>query len=1467
MAAAELTIAAAEELLRTWEGRLVIAAHNGPSAITVAGDSAAVDEFVAHPSLAGRFVRRLNVDRAFHSPGMQVAADEIGRALAALSPSAARIPIYSSVTPGTVPGSELGAAYWARNLRERVRFADAAAALLRDGYRHFVEIGPHPALLPAMGQAADGKVVTLPSLRRGQDDRTVMLETLGRLYADGSTVNWRRVADGGARCISLPAYAWQKERYWFDPGAPPPRVADSPAVLAPLLGRRLDTPFFDGVLFETLLAEDSLPWLADHRLAGACVLPATGMIEMVLAAAAQLLGADARIELVDGAIHRALAIPRAGAQRVQIGLAADGERRWRVKIVSRADAKEQPWQTHLECVLLSAVGNAAPMPAPRIRGGDVALDGLYDRMTARGIELGLSFRALSSLRHDGSEAFATVAPDRRELEPAYRLFPPLLDACFHAVEPFFQASTATWLPVGFASLRLLGRPAALASSSVRLVSGTAAETTELAADIAVFDETGAPCVAIRGFRLRAVSFDTLRRLTAPTMDTLLREPVWEPTTETEPGTATGAWLLVADGAGVADAFAAGLRADGAHCLILELGPPGAAYEVSAAQRRCIDGHDVEHYRRALREGATRFDRVVHLAALDVRNDDGTDPLGAQERVGRPALALVQALGGSGAELWLVTSGVKIFPDTKGSLQAPLWGFGAVLDFENPELHCRLIDLDPGDSHVAHAAALLGEARSPDRENRVAWSDGKRHAERLRPIAAPRRDPWELRPPTTGRLEDLAPTAAQQAAVGPNDVLIETHAVGLNFRDVLNALGMLGADAPVLGGECAGTVVEVGAAVDRSLLGARVMAFRRGGFASQVVVPQSQVARAPAGMGHAEAASLPVVFLTALYGLEDLAQLAPGEVVLIHAATGGVGLAALQVAAACGATVIATAGSDAKREYLRSLGVPHVFSSRTTEFAAAAVQVTGGRGVDVVLNSLSDQFVAASFAALRSGGRFVELGKRGVWSRAEAAQRRPDARYLPFDLSDVAASEPATLARLFAALTAGLTAGRYRPIPYRSYGFDSVRDAFDYMARARHIGKLVIRLPEPSASAPTVRADASYVLTGAAGGLGPSVAASLVERGARHLALLGRKPPGPRASVAFEALRATGAVLEFVTCDLTSSASVDRAFDEIEASMPPVRGIFHLAGVIDDAPVATLSWPRFASVLAPKTTGTQQLERRARRLELDHFVLYSSAAAVFGWPGQSAYASGNAYLDAVARRRRSAGLPGLSINWGPWTDAGMAAETADRKGTDFAARGLGMLTHVEADAALGRLLDSSPPQVLAAWLDAQRLPRGSLLADAGGRATSPALREERSGDAHGATRRAISAASGANRSLLLKAAIEREAARALGLKSGYRFDASRPLNELGLDSLLAVQLANALSALLDAPLSATLLFDYPTIDALTLHLGSLTELIPQPTAAGAVPPVPAPDVAAISDEAAAELLIAELDSLKQVRERR
>jgi NADPH:quinone reductase-like Zn-dependent oxidoreductase/short-subunit dehydrogenase len=872
----------------------------------------------------------------------------------------------------------------------------------------------------------------------------------------------------------------------------------------------------------------------------------------------------------------------------------------------------------------------------------------------------------------------------------------------------------------------------------------------------------------------------------------------------------------------------------------------------------------------LGDRAEPYAQVVVLSALDTRaSHSPADPLAVQSDVIGPALHLLQAFGTRApAELWLVTRGAQRFADDAGELHAPLWGLGAVLDHELPDTRCRMIDLDPGDDTAVQAAALLAEARrGPDRENRIALSGGRRHVQRLKSWGSPgwaaddgKR--WAVLAPQSRRFDDIAPSLAAASALGGDDVLIETRAVGLNFRDVLNALGMLGADAPVLGGECAGKVLAVGPKADASLVGQRVMAFARGAFASSIAVPASQVARLPADMGYADGAGLPVVFLTALYGLIDLARLAEGETVLIHSAAGGVGLAALQVARQRGARVIATAGSATKRAYLRSLGVEHVFSSRDTEFTAAVREITAGRGVDVVLNSLSDQFVAASFAALRTGGRFVELGKRGIWSREEATARRPDVRYLPFDLADVAVNTPAVIAGLFERLGASLQARVYRPIPQRSYAFEDRGAAFEYMANARHIGKLVIRMPAAADRSGALRADATYLISGAAGGLARSLAASLVARGARHLALLVRHAPNAELTETIGALRRAGATISVLDCDVASAQAIDRAVTEIEASMPPLRGVFHLAGIIDDAPAATSSWSRFVAVLAPKILGTWHLERRTRAAPLDHFVLYSSVAAVFGWPGQSAYAAGNAYLDAVARRRAASGLPAQAIDWGPWSSAGLAAETAAARGTDFAKRGLPLISREQGDSALAQLMTASASQVVAAWLEPARLPQGSLLAGSDTRAAQSSTAPEGAA-ARSRFRTELADAAEERRMGLAVAAVEREARRALGLKPSFRFDAARPLNELGLDSLLAVQLANALGALFDVPVSATLLFDYPTIDVLSRHLSEL--VLPKLVASKAATSTAAaaPTIDELSEADAEIQLLAELESLKQL----
>ena len=554
--------------------------------------------------------------------------------------------------------------------------------------------------------------------------------------------------------------------------------------------------------------------------------------------------------------------------------------------------------------------------------------------------------------------------------------------------------------------------------------------------------------------------------------------------------------------------------------------------------------------------------------------------------------------------------------------------------------------------------------------------------------------------------------------------------GLNFRDVLNALGVYAGSAGLLGHEFAGTVVAKGDRVSHLSVGDEVMGIAEGAFASYVTTGAAGVARKPELLSHEEAATIPMAFLTAHYALIHLAKLARGERVLIHSAAGGVGMAAVQIARKAGAEIFATAGSPRKRERLHSLGIEHVMDSRSTDFAEEIRTRTGGAGIDVVLNFLTGEAIPASLSLLRPGGRFLEIGKAGIWEAERVAEAYPHVRYHVIYLGEVGAKEPALLQAMFSDLNADLETGTLVPLPHRVFPIGEASLAFRHMAAARHIGKVVLAVDEPRRQGLRVREDATYLLTGGLGGLGLRTARWLVDKGARSLVLVGRRDPTKEAAAVIEELSSLGARVAVMAADVSRPEDVARVVGAIASGMAPLRGVIHAAGILDDAPLVNTSFDRFGPVFGAKAQGAWNLHWATRELSLDFFVLYSSVASVLGSPGQGSYAAANALLDGLAHRRRGEGRAGLSVNWGPWAEVGMAAALDERQQRRRREAGVAAISPAEGFFALdvlqerGATADGRVPRAL------ERVPARP------GRAALPARRgAERAGRDRSGRRRA------------------------------------------------------------------------------------------------------------------------------------
>lgn len=910
------------------------------------------------------------------------------------------------------------------------------------------------------------------------------------------------------------------------------------------------------------------------------------------------------------------------------------------------------------------------------------------------------------------------------------------------------------------------------------------------------------------------------------------------------------WVFFADTGGVGRRLAATLRARGDEVVEVARAQAYRRTDVHAFDLALDDGLGYETLLSALDADGRPPDGVVHLWSLDTElpaTATSDDVMDAQRTGTESAFMLARALelgGHAPSALWLVTAGAQATPGLEAAIgaathveRASLWGLGRVLMNAHVAGRTRLVDLStsPTDAEIA---ALADELHADDLEEEVALHAGGRFVRRLE------RTPLEPPPRAGATLHDVSPDAAAFRLTnatpgvldglvlrevtlpepGLGEVAIRVRASGLNFRDVLLALGTLpspvgGTDDPsdALGGECSGTVIACGEGVTAFRPGDEVIALAWGTFGSRVVVNALRVALKPARLSFTEAASVANAFVTAEYALDHVARLQPGERVLIHAATGAVGWAAIQVARRAGAEVFATAGSPEKRDHLRSQGVRIVMDSRSLDFIDGVREATDGEGVDVVLNSLTGEAMRASLALLRPYGRFVELGKRDVFEDTHIGLA-PFARNLTYtavDLIQLTRDRPEPAERMLRAVLERIEDGTYTPPPCTVFDLGEAEAAFRLMAQARHVGKVVVTVDEPAyavarADARTAcRPDGTYLVTGGLGGFGLAVAGWLARQGARHLVLMSRTGEPKGEDEALEALKGAGVRVVQARGDVANAADVARVVEAIADRGPPLAGVVHAAMVLDDDVVARLDPARFRAVLAPKVAGAWNLHRATVDTDLDFFVLFSSAASVLGQPMQANYAAANAFLDALAAHLQALGRSALTVGWGAIADVGYVARHPEV--AQYVARGgLDSFTPDQACDALGDLLRRDRSHVLAARVDWRRLMETSPVL-----AASP--RFERVGPAPVAPGRAPTDARDAAPLVKLRAVPPEErmtavrrylverVARVLG-GDPDRVDPARSLTEIGFDSLMAVELTTLVHTDLDVQLRVVQLLE-------------------------------------------------------------
>jgi acyl transferase domain-containing protein/NADPH:quinone reductase-like Zn-dependent oxidoreductase/acyl carrier protein len=1401
------------------EDKVSVAVSNSPRSTVLAGDPATLDVIVQRLEAEEIFCRWIRVDVASHSPQMDPLKNDLLTALEQIKPAYGNVSMFSTVRSGFIEPDSMGADYWVSNLREPVLFANAIEKLICDGFDTFIEMSPHPILVPFVEQTAaviNRQVLTINSLRREEPELATLMMSAGRLHTAGTELDWKAIYPAG-NLVKLPAYPWQRERFWLDSKSA--RLGG--AVYGkghPLLGEPLQTATNE-YIWTTSISLDSHPWLKDHGVGGSILLPASVYIEMAAAASRLIFDASTyfsdRLSLIEATPFR-----DGATVEMQVVASPNSQNEYSLRFFTR-DSGAEDWIKTSECSIraaeqsvigtesLAAWEDAEFSPMVSL-GGDHSR-----RMAELGYDFGPSFSQLDwlVLKHDSALARISVSSEMRR--ETYRMHPATIDAALQMVGRLLgerATISSPLLPVSIKSAEWSNLP----MEGENLYARATISPEKLEGDVEVLNDRGEAILVVRSIEFRP--FASIQTFSTKDAQFGIK---WIPLSgihAEEIRKLPKTWLLIG-----------GPSADSKYLT--------SVFEEKGIRVSTITTDQF------LSESFVA-NRSLHGAVwLDALTLENTSPLAAAQAVladGALVVAKASGLEVDAFRLWCVTRSTQaiIGDEDLNVMGAGCWGLFATASNEYPSLRASCVDFEmKGDrSEIAlFAEILLGD---PDQE-RVALRQGRGYSQLLvrghannstisRNTIRQDQD-FELELAIPGTLNSFELVSRISTPLAYGEIEIEVYAAGLNFADILRAMALHeGLSGSHFGGECAGRVRRIGPGVVKFREGDEVLAIspsfsKSGMFASRVVVPEILSFAKPSTMTFTEASGIPCVFLTAWYGLVKLARLERGERVLIHSAAGGVGLAAIQIAKWIGAEIYATVGSDEKRAFIERLGVKHVMNSRRLDFEREITVLTDGEGVDVVLNSLSGSAISAGLASMGRYGRFVEIGKRDILENSKIGLNafQQNRSLFAVDLAQAVEDRREMVSRMFGEVMELFEQGIFSTLPTTVFSIGSASEAFRYMAKGEHIGKIAFDVKDESKAIridrSRLRSDATYLITGGTGGLGLATAKLFVDRGARHLVLVSRGGANPKTEEMLKALKAFGAIVVVRNADLSIASDVDSVFQEIRTSMPPLRGVVHAAGILDDAVISGLTRFKFETVMTGKVSGAQVIDERIKPGEIDFLLYYSSVAGIIGTPGQGNYAAANAMLDALAYSQRARGIPAISINWGTWSEVGLAA-VGDNRGKRIAHQGLKPFSQSEGAVLLTQVLSDAPAQAVVMQFDANKwcgshpaAKRAGLFAEVLHQSV------DKVSEADGGLQSLHHLPPGEMRAVLLPW-LRQQVATVLRLDH-EKVSVDKPLRALGIDSLMALEVRNRLERYLQIKLSATLVWNYPTLSLMAPYLES------------------------------------------------
>lgn len=1413
MLAVALTQAQLQPYLAGHEHQVSVAAINSDDAMTLSGDETVLADIARQLDDKGIFARFLKVGVPYHSPVMESLKQPLQDALQSLRVMTPHTALYSTVTGKITAEGDWGASYWPENVREPVFFKQAIEQIHADGFNTFIEVAPHNALAGSIKKNIQGQGLVVTTMKRDQNDAVMLAQTISALHVAGIALDWAGLMPATARFVSLPNYAWQHARYWQENEvARESRIKNQSGrngfidTSHPLLGARLNS---QSAIWQTEVDLQKLTYLNDHQIENDIVYPGAAYVENGLAMA-NSLGRSA-ITLEEIGFHRALFLDSKNPLTMECALDTTSL----AYKISALDSQSGQWQvfgsgtiSEQEAVVPSPFASVAALQAKLPRHKDKAA--FYQHCHQLGLSYQPRFQAVCQAWHNDMDALVELQlPAVLEAGfAASHLHPSLLDGAFQSL---FVTVDSGYLPVRIGKLDYFRQPPQHCYAYLQ----TRVKTPDLIrGDLHILDADGNVLVAMAD-----VEVHSSKTRSGVAEAAAMYDFTWQlhPLPASPAAAAPQTWLVFMDRQGVASMLAASLEQQGQQVVRIE---QGSAFDQTSALNFRASLDDSASVLPVLQQFMTRSSGIVYCWGID---STGMDTRHATHS----ALALAQAMDQVSwtreQRVFFVTRcAQQVTHDIPEPAGAALWGLGRVFANEHQENRLTLLDLAQ-EVTTGLAQAAVAEILSAGFEQEVALRPDGRHIHRLRQLDEARlqqylqhparplgQEAWQLHLDSQGWLAssvNLAPLAEDEVRLALDHAALDSTRLA-KWQQSHHPAG----DLDLLT-QCSGRVLATGKAVKGLQAGDEVFGFARAACASQTNALHTLLLRKPAQLSSALASALPAALVSMQHCLHTLTRLAPGMQVLIHEAASLRGRVAVHMALAAGARVFASAASEEQQQQLQALGVVATFDSRSSGFVAAVLAHTGQQGVDLVLNTLPGQLRLKTLSVLRPMGQFIDLEPQSVPSDAAWASMlgKLAVSYHAFHLDTLLRHAPALAMQHLQAALAQWNETQLSALPWQLLETATTLPATPVQQQ------LVLPLGEPPErrqSSPlqyVVRSGRSYMVTGGLGGLGLEMMRWLVNQGAESVVLLGRRGATGSALEQIEAVRATGVVVTVLQADIGIEADVARVFARIAQDLPPLAGIIHSAGVLDDGTMMQQTAARFDKVLAPKVAGSWYLHQHSQHLPLDFFVLFSSIAAVVGWPGQSNYAAGNAFMDALAAHRQAQGLAALSINWGPWAEVGMAANLDQRDSERMKEAGMNPLNAASGLQGMQRALAWRLPQagifdldwslIFKSFPDPSRL---TLFQDLVAQDTTTAginLMEQ------------LLALDAVQRSQRLAAEMALILAEVLGLDNPAAIDPGQSVFEYGMNSLMAIDFKNRLQGKLHAKLPATLVLKHPTVQAM------------------------------------------------------